>query len=327
MNSRYQAVNYSDEEIEWLLENFQEFESYQEASEHFNAIFDRNKTANALRKVYDHYKMFVPKELEEVQDEPKILVYDIETAPIIAHVWRLWDQNVGLNQIEHDWHVMSWCAKWKGDDEVMYMDQRGKEDISDDKELMYEIWKLLDEADIVITQNGKSFDEKKLNARFILHGFPPPSSYRHLDTKLIAKKNFAFTSNKLAYMTDKLCTKYKKLSHAKFPGHSLWTECLKNNPEAWQEMEDYNRYDVLSLEELYDKLAPWDNTLHFGPMLGGDEMRCKCGSTDYKKSGIYYTGASSFQKYQCLSCGHEVRGTKNLLSKEKRKSMGRKVSK
>src|SRR5690606_10614258 len=43
---------------------------------------------------------------------PKVLVFDIETSPIIAHVWSLWDQNVGLNQIMTEWHIMSWSAKW-----------------------------------------------------------------------------------------------------------------------------------------------------------------------------------------------------------------------
>lgn len=96
---------------------------------------------------------------------------------------------------------------------------------------------MLDEADIVITQNGRKFDQKKLNARFILNGFKPPSSYKHIDTLVIARKHFGFTSNKLKYMTDKLCTKYKKLDHSKFPGMELWRECLKGNSEAWTEME------------------------------------------------------------------------------------------
>ena len=326
--SKYQAVNYSDEEIEWLLENFQGFESYQEASEHFNAIFDRSKSANALRKVHDHYVTFTPRELEEVNDELKILVYDIETSPLEVYTWGTFKQNIGLNQIIKDTSVLSWSAKWIGQDEVMYMDLRGKEDRRDDKELCQAIWELLDEADLVITQNGINFDEKRLNARFLYHGFRPPSSSKHIDTYRIAKKNFGFTSNKLAYMTDKFCTEYKKLSHAKYPGFSLWRQCLEyDNPEAWEEMEEYNRYDVLSLEELYLKLAPWDNTIHFGPITGGNEMECKCGSTEYKRSGFYYTGAGKFQKYQCLSCGHEIRGSKNLLSKEKRKAMGRKVAK
>ena len=42
---------------------------------------------------------------------PVITVIDIETAPIVAHVWRLFDNNVGLNQIEQDWSILSYTAK------------------------------------------------------------------------------------------------------------------------------------------------------------------------------------------------------------------------
>ena len=263
------------------------------------------------------------KKVEFKVARPKVLVFDIETAPIMSYVWRLWDQNVGLNQIEQDWHIMSWAAKWLDDpaDKVMYMDQRNAKNIEDDSKILKEIWNLLDEADIVVTQNGKSFDQKKLNARFILNGFKPPSSYKHIDTKLIAKKHFGFTSNKLAYMTDKLCTKYKKLDHGKFPGFALWSECMKGNKQAWQEMEDYNRYDVLSLEELFNKLIPWDNSINFNLYHDSDEYVCKCGHDKFSKNGFYRTSAGKYQKYKCKNCGHETRDKVNLFSKEKRQSL------
>jgi hypothetical protein len=255
---------------------------------------------------------------------PKILIFDIETSPLISYTWGIWDQTVGLNQIKEDWYVLAWSAKWLDDapSKIMYKDQRGEKKISDDKKLMEGIWALLDEADIVVTQNGKAFDVKKLNARFILHGMRPPSGYRHIDTKVLAKKYFAFTSNKLEYMTDKLCTKYKKLSHKKFPGFSLWTECLAGNEEAWKEMEKYNKYDVLSLEELYKKMAPWDNSINFGVYNDKIEQKCSCGSEkELYKKGFAYTANGKFQRYLCLDCGKQHQGKQNLLSIEKRKSL------
>jgi hypothetical protein len=255
---------------------------------------------------------------------PKILLFDIETSPLLSYTWGIWDQNVALNQIKDDWYVLAWAAKWLDDapSKIMYQDQRDAKKIDDDKKLMQGIWLLLDEADIVITQNGKSFDVKKLNARFVMHGMAPPSSYRHIDTKVLAKKHFAFTSNKLEYMTDKLCTKYKKLSHKKFPGFSLWTECLKGNAEAWKEMEKYNKYDVLSLEELYNKLAPWDNSINFGVYNDELEQSCSCGSTKkMEKKGYAYTATGKFQRFKCVDCGKQYQAKQNLLSFEKRKSL------
>lgn len=243
----------------------------------------------------------------------KILLLDIETSPIIAHVWQLWDNNVALNQIQKDWHVLSWSAKWLGEDEIFYMDQRHSKDISNDKHILKKIWKLLDKADVVITQNGKKFDIPKLNSRFIINGMQPPSSFKNIDTCQLAKKRFGFTSNKLEYLTDKLCTRYKKLKHKEFPGHEMWTECLKGNKAAWKEMEKYNKHDVLSLEELYTKLIPWDSPINFN--VYHDEPTCSCGSNKFRKRGFIYTSTAQFQRYKCKNCGAETRSGKNLLKK------------
>ena len=254
---------------------------------------------------------------------PKVLIFDIETAPMLGFVWSLWENNVALNQLHKDWHILSWSAKWLGDppSKVMYMDQRGEADIEDDTRILKGIWKLLDQADVVITQNGRSFDQRKLNARFILQGLKPPSSYKHIDTKLIASKHFAFTSNKLEYMTDKLCKKYKKIKTKKFQGFELWSACLKGNKAAWNEMEKYNKYDVLSLEELYNKLIPWENNVNFNVYTNALTSVCKCGKGRIKRNGYYFTDVGKFQRLRCSSCGAETRGRENLLSKEKRKSL------
>ena len=92
----------------------------------------------------------------------RCLVFDIETSPITAYVWGLKDQNISLNQIVKDWVVMAWGAKWLDDpvSKIMYQDSRNV----CEKAILGKIWQLLDEADIVITQNGKSFDSRKLNA-------------------------------------------------------------------------------------------------------------------------------------------------------------------
>ncbi len=254
--------------------------------------------------------------------KPKVLILDIETSPIISAVWMLFKQNVGLNQIKKDWYVISWSAKWLGEKDTYYMDKRDSFDTEDDRELLEGIWDLIDQADWVVTQNGVKFDMKKLNARFILNGMKPPSSYKNIDTLLIAKSHFGFTSNKLEYMTDKLCKKYKKLPHAKFAGYELWKQCLLGNIDAWEEMKEYNTYDVLSLEELYTILRPWYKK-HPNPNLyhDGEETYCTCGSTNLVANGFHTTGVSKFVRLSCQDCGAEVRERVNILTKEKRKSI------
>lgn len=257
-------------------------------------------------------------DIEEHQG-PKVLFFDIETAPVLGNVWGLFQQNVGLNQIHKEWHALSWAAKWMHSDEVMYEDQRGEPDVEDDFLLLQGIWRLLDQADIVVGHNSRRFDSKKLNARFILNGMSPPSHYRQIDTLEIAKRHFGFTSNKLAWLTDKLCENHKKMDHQKFAGFELWKECLAGNMEAWDEMELYNKVDVLSLEELYYKLAPWSNQIPNFNLYRKDQ-KCSCGSTHIEVNGYHYTNQSVFQRYRCADCGAQSRGKKNLLDKEQRSS-------
>jgi len=254
--------------------------------------------------------------------KPKILIFDIETSPIMSYTWGIWDQNVALNQIHTDWSILSWAAMWADDSKIMYMDNRKSKDVYNDKKLLRGIWQLINEADIIITQNGKSFDEKKLNARFILNGMKPPRKPKHFDTKRIATKYFAFTSNKLEYLTEKLCKKHKKLTgKRKFPGFMLWKECLKGNNKAWDELKHYNIADVTSLFELFGILSPWDSSINFGVYSDDEDHTCSCGSKKFKSNGFAYTATGKFQRYVCKSCGKESRSRQNLLSKEKTKSM------
>jgi uncharacterized protein YprB with RNaseH-like and TPR domain len=251
-----------------------------------------------------------------------ILFIDIETAPVMGKVWALWKQNISLDQIEEDWYIMSYAAKWAHEDEVMYADCRDR--IGDDSVLLAEMYLLLNEADFVVAHNGKGFDVPKINARLLLNGYKPPSPFKIIDTLKEAQKTFKMTSNKLAWLTAKLCAT-PKLDHAKFAGWKLWNECMAGNEEAWEEMKEYNIVDVISLEELYVVLRPWMPThpniaIYDG---GGDEKaRCpKCSSSKLHKRGFIFTNKSQLQRYHCLDCGGWSSETLTMNTREQRKAL------
>jgi len=252
----------------------------------------------------------------------RILVLDIETAPILGNVWSLWKQNVGLNQIKHDWYILSFCAKWLGDSKIIYHDQSKAPDIENDTELLNKLHVLLEEADFVIAHNGKAFDLKKINARMITQGFAPYSPVTVIDTLLEVRKVANFTSNKLEWLTGVLCTE-KKLKHGMFPGFELWKECLIGNKKAWREMKLYNIQDVVALEELYFKLRPW---MEGHPNLAAydepDTPACpKCGSQHVHARGYRYTVACKYIRYQCQDCGGWSRGRFTVNDKHIRKNL------
>ena len=259
-----------------------------------------------------------------MKDAPRIVTLDIETAPLRSYHWGLWDQNIGLNQIESEWSILSFSAKWLGERRVIYHDTggRGASRVREDAELLRRLWKILDEADIVVTQNGMSFDIKKINARMIMNGLGPYSPIRQIDTKRAAARFFGFTSNKLAWLSEHLCGA-KKSAHKKFPGFDLWEECLKDNPKAWAEMKRYNAQDVRATEELYLKLRPWieghPNVATYNDKL---DLACpKCGSRHLQARGTARSQVGHYRRLQCQDCGGWSRSKYLLNTKAKRKSL------
>lgn len=254
----------------------------------------------------------------------RTLVIDIETAPLESYTWGIWDQNVGLEQIKTEWSILSYAAKWVGEKEVFFNHTggRGAKKVRDDKPLMGELWSLLDCADIVVAQNGQSFDLKKINSRLVIHGLGPYSPVRIVDTLRVAKKHFGFTSNKLAWMS-KYLTDSKKSEHKKFPGFELWKECLADNPKAWAEMRKYNILDVIATEQLYLRQLPWITnhpnkaaySYHEGPVCP------KCESPRLQARGYTVTQTGRFARFQCQRCGGWGRDKTNLLTSDKRKSL------
>jgi uncharacterized protein YprB with RNaseH-like and TPR domain len=255
--------------------------------------------------------------IEVIYKAPNILFLDIETAPINAHVWGLRDQNIGLNQINEDWFIMAYCGINSDEpDKTYYLDQRYANPMKDDRQLLEGVHDLILKADIVCGHNVKKFDLKKINTRFIKHGLDPLNHYSIIDTLAIARRIFAFTSNKLEYIANFLECENRKSGHGKFPGMNLWTECLNKNMEAWNEMEDYNKLDVKTLIDVYNKLIPYDNSINFQAFYG--ETVCVCGVKRFYKDGLRYTKQGRFQGYRCSNCGKTFVGKENLLVKEMR---------
>jgi uncharacterized protein YprB with RNaseH-like and TPR domain len=253
---------------------------------------------------------------------PRVLFVDIETAPVRAAVWGLWQQNVGLEMIDADWHLLSYSAKWLGEDRVFYDDQSRAADIEDDTTLLEQLHALLDEADVVIAHNGRRFDVPKIRARLLIKGFKPPRPFKIIDTLDVAKKQFGFTSNKLAWLSE-ILLENKKEEHKEFPGFKLWAECLKGNRRAWREMKTYNVQDTIALEELYLKFRPWiPHHLNVGVYGDHSERACsRCGSHDLQLIGTAPTNVNVYPLYECKACGGHSRGRQTMVTPKSRTTL------
>ena len=251
----------------------------------------------------------------------KILLFDIETTPLEVYVWSLiGNKYIQPNNIIKDWNVVSWSAKWLYDSKVMSDVQTPTEAVArDDARIIDSVWALMDSADVVIAHNGDRFDIKKLNTRFHINGLLPPSPYQSIDTLKVVKKSFAFSSNKLDYLS-KLMTNRGKLE----TNFKLWTDCLHGDETALLKMLTYNEEDVRILEEVYVELRPWVKS-HPNVGMYSDSKCCPtCGSDDLKPNGGYYTTVSNqYLSFSCKGCGSLSRRLESELTVDERKTLMR----
>lgn len=255
---------------------------------------------------------------------PRVITLDIETSPILAYCWGLFKQFIHINQIHTDWTILSFSYKVLGERKVYHHNTggRGAAKVRDDKALLKLLWGVLDEADVVIAQNGVKFDVKKINSRFLAHDLTPPTPYKVIDTMLAAKAIAGFSSNRLAWLSE-ILTDTPKSQHKAFPGFELWLECLADNPKAWAEMKKYNDIDIVATEKVYLRLRPFiighPNVAAYSDI---DTTQCpKCGSINLQARGRAFTQTGEYRRYQCKSCGGWARSRYTANSITKRRAL------
>jgi DNA polymerase elongation subunit (family B) len=234
--------------------------------------------------------------LAELAKTPKILTWDIETSPAIVYSWGLFGQDHSVSQIIEPSRVLCFAAKW--------LDKKRTEFYSEyhtsREDMIAQAWRLLNEADIVVSYNGIGFDTKHMNREFLLAGLGPVSPFVDIDLLRINRANFKFLSNKLGYVTEAVGLPTK----LETGGMELWKQVLANDPKAWAKFKKYNVRDVAVTEKLYLLLAQsgWIKGVHAG-LFNGNMTTChSCGSADLTPVGVIYSRSSAWPKAVCV-CG------------------------
>jgi len=271
----------------------------------------KNCSLKHVKNIYSYYK-------DEIKNKPRILLFDIETLPLHVRVWGLHKQRIPHTNIIHDWVMLSWSGKWLMEAE-MYSDILTSKEVlkRNDKRITKSMWKMIDEADIIVAHNLFRFDNRRINTKFFLHGLNPPSPYQGIDTLKQYQKNFALSSYKLDYIGELIRNKGKTPTD-----YSLWIACEEGKQSALDEMLQYNKDDVTLLEEVYLKVRPWIKSHpNTGLYMNLEKPVCtNCGSTELKECGIYVTPANRYVAMRCV-CGAIGRLKASAMSKEESKNL------
>lgn len=248
---------------------------------------------------------------------PKMLYLDLETTTnqqiIENYGLKLWYTRMSAASIARDWSIL--CASWKwvsgGKDKKVHNICVDSDDVFNDEAVVRKVWELINEASIVIGHNMAAFDLKKFNARAVYYGLPPTSPVVVIDTLKIARQNFAFTSNKLAYLAKFLGCDAKDTAPD-------WSAIIAGDAKELKRMVKYCNQDIVTGVEVYDRLKAWDKN---HPNLNAykepsDKPACPvCGESEMAKNGTYTRkNGDRVQTYSCRGCGHAI--SENYTSKK-----------
>jgi hypothetical protein len=236
-----------------------------------------------------------------VTEKLKVLLYDLETAPLLAHIWHPTDDYVSHERLIHDSFLLTWSAKWHGEKKIHSgVVTTWEAKLQDDSRIVASLAELVREADILVAHNANRFDVPMFNNRLLALGLEPMGPKRAIDTLRLAKQNFRLAYNKLDYLGEFLGVG-KKLK----TDFQLWKDCYAGDELALRRMARYNRQDVVLLEAVYDRLLPYVKNIPrlVEPAFNGHLACPFCGSEDMAKRGKHHTNVSTFQRYCCGSCG------------------------
>lgn len=275
----------------------------------------RRRVSNLLRKDMSPFETSESEERPvEEKHTAKVLLFDIETSPLTAHIWSKWQNGVQDDAILEDWCILCFSAKWLFNEDVIAFRLTEEELINrDDSRIVKELWNLLNRADIVIAHNLERFDNKKANARFFKYQLGLPLPFQRIDTLLHARKKLAITSNKLDFLAQFLGVEGKMETPK-----GMWKKVMQNDYSSLVSMDEYCQQDVRALEDVYLKLRPYIQPHpNLGLYITENTHSCpSCGSEDLKWGGEYTTMANVYDAFRCNSCGSIGRSRTTKITKK-----------
>lgn len=233
-------------------------------------------------------------------DQPKLLIIDIETMAAKGWFWRIFKENIGIEQIESPPRILCIGAKWLGSKETMFFSEW-----EHGHDAMLEIIRdLLMEADAVIHFNGEKFDIPHIRTEFIISEIGSLPKLTQIDLQKIARSQFRFISNKLAFVGPLL----KCGEKIKTEGFELWRGVEDGDEKCQRKMERYCKQDVRLTEELYKRMKPY---IPNHPTFRHKYHNCSADHT--QKRGFRYTATMKIQRLFCKSCRGWYDGKKEKL--------------
>jgi uncharacterized protein YprB with RNaseH-like and TPR domain len=220
----------------------------------------------------------------------KCLLFDIET--------------YGMDFNADTGFIMVISYKWVGEKKVHTITREKRnewvKDFANDKEICRKFAKVVEEADMVVGWNSRSFDWRFIQTRMLYHrlGVLPPTP--HEDGLLTARRTLKMRRS-LENVGKFFGLKTQK---EKMDLQKVWFPAACGDPVALKQVIKRCESDVLLLEEAYNLLAPLSKTHPNVSIIDGVVDGCPlCKSKKLQQRGKQVALRHYRIRYHCSDCG------------------------
>lgn len=239
--------------------------------------------------------------------KPRILIYDIETAPAIGLFFGK-PYEVNIAKIIQQEYVFGFAWQWLGEKKIhtcyIWDFFRYTKDPTNSIEVIKKWAELVKEADIIVGHNSDQFDYRQMHGRIVQFKLPPIPKPQQVDTKKLAKRLGYYESNKL----DDLSKRFGHGGKLDHEGIELWWKCMNGEKKAQKHMVAYNKVDVEKTRQLYQDFMPYDERHPNMANIAGRPESCpRCGGEKgFLAQGFRMTKTARYRRWQCKACGSYV---------------------
>jgi uncharacterized protein YprB with RNaseH-like and TPR domain len=202
-----------------------------------------DRTASAVLRKAERMRLKVDRKFRDFFYDDRCGYLDIECSNLNA--------NFGV--------CFSWCIKEQGTDHMDFsvVTKKEMQDGTLDKRVIEDLIKTLKEYTVIYTYYGSRFDVPFLRTRALMYEleFPPIGEILHRDLYYLVRSRLKLNRNSLDVACGALGIEGKTHINWKY-----WIRAMTGDKESLDYIFDHNKYDVLILERLHERLAKFEQS-------------------------------------------------------------------
>lgn len=252
---------------------------------------------------------------------PRVLVVDLERLIGVLKPRKAWhprDAKYTNYYRDGDWArwpstlTASWqwlgekrihfAGSWEGEGKHTHVRDDGPNCVACREHMAAVTWSLYDEADIVVTFNGRKADNAWCFDDWAETGLMRPKPWKDADLYVAARQRFDFEYKSLAHLCKRLGIPGKTDKYDPERAENAYM----GDPKAQAYLKRYNGGDIVATREALRRLQGFVRFpgLNWSVFFGDEAFRCShCGHDQLDPDGWSAKAQNQYAQYRCRACG------------------------